>query len=168
MFWESLFSSSKVIMLKSKFSTVWRNLISVIIIAFLILQGGVTFRLFPTAKSDPAFLWPFVTYPMYREAHYEGDTIDRFLVFVLLEDSTKVQISPKEMGLGYWLFQENVIVPIMRRDKDKIDNFMEIYKTKHPNFKPINLILENHGWKLTKKGYESDDIKIIKNIKLNY
>jgi hypothetical protein len=52
--------------------------------------------------------WPMVAYPMYKTSHYDGERFDEYDVFAVLEDGTRTQIQPADLGMSFWIFRQNV------------------------------------------------------------
>jgi hypothetical protein len=54
--------------------------------------------------------WPIVAYPMYKDAHLEGERLrDQLYLFAVFEDGTRIKISPEDLGLRVWPFINNVV-----------------------------------------------------------
>jgi hypothetical protein len=62
----------------------------IIITAFLLIQIGVTLRILPQ-------IWPFETTPMFSSVTYEGQTKNKYHILAVLENSTQIEIQPKEL-----------------------------------------------------------------------
>lgn len=129
---------------KQRQTTTW--LISGIILLFLLLQAGMTFRVFcpPKPLKFLSFLrvgcaptlWPFVDYPMYSIPHYKGEKISRHFLFGILEDNREVLIQPQDVNLGFWIFEDQFLDPIRRNDQEKIRRAAALYE----NIKQQNLL----------------------------
>jgi hypothetical protein len=54
--------------------------------------------------------WPIVAYPMYKDAHFEGERLRHQLdLFAVFEDGTRMKIMPEDLGLRVWPFINNVV-----------------------------------------------------------
>ena len=53
--------------------------------------------------------WPMVAYPMYKTAHYDGERFDEYDLYAVLRDNSRIRIDPAELGMGYWIFRQNVL-----------------------------------------------------------
>jgi hypothetical protein len=81
--------------------------VSAVIVVILGTQFGLLFI------ETRQYAWPMVTYPMYSTARYDGDRFDDFKVYAALKDGTKVEVDPGELGMRYWIFQKNVLNPLL-------------------------------------------------------
>ena len=65
---------------------------------------------------NPSVLgFPFVAYPMYRAAHYDGDRIlYDTVVYAVDENGQEAQLRPEDAGLSWWLFRRYVVNPMLR------------------------------------------------------
>jgi hypothetical protein len=84
------------------------SIISLIIVTILSLQAFASF-------FNPSVLgFPFVAYPMYRIAHYEGDRIlYDTTVYAVNKDGQEVQFKPEDAGMSWWLFRRHVVNPLL-------------------------------------------------------
>ncbi|MEQ8463036.1 MAG: hypothetical protein RIC07_05645 [Coleofasciculus sp. E1-EBD-02] len=97
---------------------------------------------------DPS-LWPFVSYPMYNYAKYEGDTIKQYSIYATLDDSTEVLIKPEDLGINYWVFMYVFKGSLRLEKKEMIMNFVQLYESRY-HTKIINLRLYNYPLVLLK------------------
>lgn len=138
--------------------------ISLIILTYLGLQAGVTFGIF-CPRFCPPWLWPFLTYPMYRNPHYEGEKFDRYFVFGTLENATEVPILPEDVGTDFWVFEKSFITPLLKDDRQNIKKFVELYQSRHKR-KLVSLRLETHPLLISKQGGIASPTQVIKTIQL--
>ncbi|MGF1480881.1 MAG: hypothetical protein ACFB4I_15580 [Cyanophyceae cyanobacterium] len=115
--------------------------------------------------SDPYF-YPFLTYPMYSRRYYEGDKIEQYVLLGLLSDSSQVTILPEDLGMGFWLFQKNVIKAVIENDSEQIAQFVEQYQNTH-NKTLTGLQLENHPLVLSRDSVSPGEPTVLKSIRLN-
>src|SRR5437667_6308265 len=107
------------------------RVVSVVIAVVLMLQFAATFDLFPRLVSRPSHLfWPFVNYPMYRAAHYEGAVIERYRVFGRAADGSEVEVAPSDLGLNFRKFQDVAVAALLRRDVPRVSAFAEMYRVR--------------------------------------
>jgi hypothetical protein len=90
--------------------------VSVVVVAILGTQFALLF--FEPRQRG----WPMVTYPMYASARYDGDRFDDFKAYAVLKDGTKVEVDPGELGMPYWIFHKNVLLPLLSKDGDRERN----------------------------------------------
>jgi hypothetical protein len=121
-------------------------LVTVIIITILGLQVFAGFR-------DPAqWGWPFVAYPMYRGAHYEGERLRHdFTVYARLADGTKARVTPEDLGMHFWLFRANVVDSLYRQRLDLLQPVADLIcgRTGQP---VLGLELEDLGMAVSREG----------------
>jgi hypothetical protein len=128
------------------------RLLSLVIAAVLVLQTAASFDIFPKLFSRPSYvLWPFMNYPMYRTAHYEGTVIARFHVLGQTAERVEVELTPEDFGLNFRKFQDIAIPAIRRRDVAQVAMFAEIYREKSGN-RLVGIRVEQHGDILTRDG----------------
>ena len=57
--------------------------------------------------------WPILAYPMYEEAHYDGERIlYDARTHIVLADGTRVELTRDELGMSFWIYWQNVVQPI--------------------------------------------------------
>ena len=79
-----------------------------------------------------AYTWPFLNYPMYSYASYEGDRIDaRTLVFGRLEDGTEVEIVPEDLHTWYFKFDLNFAKQIRPGKEETLKPYVKLYEQIH-------------------------------------
>jgi hypothetical protein len=84
------------------------NFCSVVIFTVLAIQLVVGF------VDTGRWGWPFIAYPMYKTAHYDGERLDHDrAVYAILRDSQRVQLTREQLGMDFWMFYYNVVVPIV-------------------------------------------------------
>jgi hypothetical protein len=86
--------------------------VSAVIVVILGLQTFASFR-------DPAqWGWPFLAYPMYRGAHYEGERLRHdFTTYAIVDDSSRMVVTPQDLGMTWWWFRANVVDIMLRQDQ---------------------------------------------------
>ena len=144
--------------------SILKAIISLFIILFTGLQAFTSFRVytyiplvFPPAsqlnleKVSSPQLWPFLTYPMYRNAHYEGDEIVEYEAYAIFKDSTEVNVLPKDVNIGFWRFRWDFVPAIRKNNRSRIKDYVSLIKERYKR-KPVGLRLEVHPWIVQKKG----------------
>lgn len=133
-------------------------LISIVILGFLFLQAGETFRVFCPWKCAPSF-WPFMDYPMYDQSHYAGEKIDQVHVIGLLDDSTEVEINYRDFGLNSLFKMELVVRALVEHDLEQLAVYIKTYDDTHPG-RLAGLRLENSPLVLTKEGTKAAQAEV--------
>jgi hypothetical protein len=128
------------------------RLVSLVIAVVLTLQVAATFDLFPRLVSRPSYLfWPFLDYPMYRSARYEGSVIERYRVLGRLADGSEVEVSPGDLGLSFRKFRDILVAAIRGADRPRVAAFAELYRIR-TGTRLIAMRAERHGETLTRDG----------------
>ena len=131
------------------------RVVSLVIAVALTLQFTATFDLFPRFLSRPSHVfWPFVNYPMYRFAHYEGDVIPRYRVFGRTADDSEVEVTSDDLGLNFRKFQDLVVAALRRGETPSVAKFAEIYRVRVGR-RLVAMRLERHGQILTRDGLQA-------------
>lgn len=81
---------------------VWMVCISLFITACLVIQAVVSSGKSLGPFEHSPYQWPFIDYPMYSLAHYEGDEVSRLVLIGIRADSTKIAIEPEDLGLTFF------------------------------------------------------------------
>lgn len=131
-------------------------LISLFILASFILQFFTTFRIYtylptvyPPAENlelqrfRPPALWPFLTYPMYKDPHYEGSEIITYRVYATFTDSTELEVLSEDLGIGFFKFRNNFVSAIQNRRHGIIQDYASLIQEEHEQ-RPVSLRLEEH------------------------
>ncbi len=121
---------------------------SMVILVFLLVQAGESFVILCRWKCAP---WPFMNYPMYREAYTVGDQVNQYVVFASFADLTEAEIHFTELNLDSWFKFRNFIDAIRRRDLAKIRPLLAVYQ-QHKGKVVIGLRLEDQPLLLTAAG----------------
>ena len=95
---------------------------SLVIVAVLLAQGVATFGAFEHLG------WPFVDYPMYREARYAGQSINRFTVVGTLADGTDVRLTPEDLHLSIFQYHGGLMPAMVGRDVQEVRTYLEPYR----------------------------------------
>ena len=128
------------------------RIVSVVIAAVLTLQLMATFDLFPALVSRPSSLfWPFIDYPMYRYARYEGSIIERFRVFGRRTDGTEVEVTADDLGLNFRKFRDLFVYAVRDPDTRRVTAFAEVYRIRMGT-RLVAIRVERHGDIVTRDG----------------
>ncbi len=140
-------------------------LASLVIVGVLGLQGLAGFS---GNWRFSSYYWPFLSYPMYRFAHYVGDRIDvRFPVFFTLEDGRELEVFPEDLGLDYWKFMRNFKSAIQNEDAQMLDVYIREYQ-RRTGHRVVHLRLENYPLVLSSDGGRSAPSEVLKEITFDH
>lgn len=151
--------------------------VSLLILTILFLQAAIGFRevcprskykllssfLIPCHFPSPPAFYPFLDYPMYSQPHYEGEQVDRYLLFGISENSATVPILPTDVGLTVNSFRKNVVRALLNNDREKLRAFVSLYQKKHKKTL-IELRLENYPLTFSEEGIKPGAREITKAI----
>lgn len=115
-------------------------------------------------QGDP-HLWPFLSYPMYRGAHYPGDRIERYRLFGLKADSQLVAITPESLGTGFWIWAGGLVEPLLRDEPGDIA-LVQRYQQR-TGHEIVGLRLETHPLLLSAAGVEAGNPEVVRQVRLN-
>jgi len=73
--------------------------------------------------------WPVIDYPMYSPSHFEGDRIARLAVVGIRDNAEEIDISPDDIGGGYWHFQI-FTTAVGRADKEVTQDVVRMYEAR--------------------------------------
>lgn len=112
--------------------------------------------------------WPFISYPMYSGAKYDGDRLDDFNLRVFLDRSESYEtVGPSEMDMSYWIFRKNIIVPINRDQGLDRRNLSIKFCENYGAADYIHLKLYDIGAFISKSGLSYDEPRLISEKELN-
>jgi hypothetical protein len=96
------------------------SLVSCVIVAVLGLQTFASF------VNPGRWGWPFLAYPMYKTAHYEGERILYGVeVYVVREDSSESLMSAE--GIPFWIFWHKMVDGVMHGKRDSVQPLVAAY-----------------------------------------
>lgn len=157
-------------------------LISLVILGVLTIQATVSFCCkegqtsipsLGTAQSGAGLLaykiftppssWPFMDYPMYKEAYFEGNQIPVYRVVGILPDSTEVNIRRDDLGFTFTDFNKKVVYPFLEENTQMIEVWVQMYESKY-NKEIVGVRLEYHPLILSKNGASAGPIQVVKEL----
>lgn len=116
-------------------------------------------NLCPALPADPTF-FPFLDYPMYATARYEGVQIDEKFLYGFLESGTKVPITDEELEISRYQFLNKVIPRVQEKNDKAIEYYVGIYEKKYHK-KLVKLQVENHPRVITRNGIKPGEKQVI-------
>lgn len=137
-----------------------KMLVSLFIFACLGFQALAVSGLEPGPVESAPFLWPFIDYPMYSGAHFEGDEIDRALVLGVRADSARIPIEPADLGLGLFPYRRGPVRALRRGNLQAARLYRDIYAQRH-GVDLIGFELKYRPIVVTRSGYHSAPDRII-------
>jgi hypothetical protein len=133
-----------------------KSLISALIVVFLGLQGFVT--LGPDQPHDGGYFWPFVSYPMYNGAHFEGEKLHQYRLMAILDGEEK-EIGPYDFGMNYFTFQRGGIRAMLKADRQAMQKYADFYKLRTKKMVKA-FRLEDRPLVLTKQGPKPSALEV--------
>ena len=109
-------------------------IISIWFAAILISQITISVVLFPLWQGISR-TWPFLDYPMFAPAHYEGERMPQLVVIGKRIDTQaayedEIEITSRDLGLGDWAFSM-FIRALLSDDQAAIREFVDTYEKKN-------------------------------------
>jgi hypothetical protein len=78
--------------------------------------------------------WPLLPYPMYSQAHFEGDRLNHDpTTWAVLVDSSRVEIKRSDLAMDFMIYFNNVVQPIRRGELDRFAWLLQRYCAKFDN-----------------------------------
>lgn len=105
--------------------------ISLFIVACLVVQAVASSGKHPGPFEYSPYQWPFIDYPMYSLAHYEGDEVSRLLLIGIRPDSTKIEIEPEDLGLTFFPYLHGPIRAVRDSSRHVASPFRDIFAERH-------------------------------------
>jgi hypothetical protein len=137
--------------------------VSFIILFYLVLQFLTGFSILPNSER---YYWPFLYYPMYGKPHFEGDTMDQYTVYGLLEKGDAVPIKFHDLGFPWRQFFDKSVDKILKNDTAEIEKVRQLYeKNQGVPLKGISIKVKK--WKLKKNGIDVSELTTLKEIWFN-
>jgi hypothetical protein len=133
---------------------------SFVIILFLLLQMGITLRIFPA-------VWPFENYPMFSSVHYDGESKEQWRIIGRLEDGREVSIKAQDLGLDIKLFNRQFLKALQDNNREAIENGVALYQRRQGR-QLIEIRLENHPLRLSKGGWQPEAIQVVRTINFEH
>jgi hypothetical protein len=150
-------------------------LVSLVIVLILSLQISVTLRLYRASGYLPALsplgllkaplTYPIITYPMYREPHFEGDKIQRFRLAGVLRDGTLVPLTAEDLNVDFWLFHRGVASAVRAGDREKVAQYVSVFEGKTGKI-VTEVRLENRPLILDRSGANEGPLEIVASVGL--
>ena len=91
-------------MLVEQKEKILRTIASSIIVLIFSLQAS-TIVLMAMGKPMGTWYWPFIDYPMYSVAYYEGDYVDAYHILkIVMDDGELREVKGRDIGLNFFKF----------------------------------------------------------------
>ena len=111
---------------------------SIVILAVLALQTAASF-----GALHPFRYWPFLSYPMYNEAHRAEEAVPNFSLVAIDASGGEHSLSPRDLGLDFWRTLRGPVRAAQRGDAHALIAYLEPYE--HRTRLRVSAIrLENH------------------------
>lgn len=134
--------------------------ISLFIAACLVIQAVVSFGKSPGPFEYSPYQWPFIDYPMYSSAYYEGDEVSRLLLIGILPDSTKIEIVGEDLGLSFFPYLRGPIWAVLYNRPSAASLFRDIYAERH-GVEVVGFEVLDQPVVITREGYHPGPPKTV-------
>ncbi len=130
---------------------------SLTIFSCLVLQAFAVFH--PVSPR----LWPFLDYPMYGRAHYQGEAIRQFVAIGIFADASEARILPEDLGLDFWKFEYGPVQMLRRGDVESLKPYAQLYSDRQ-NKQLVGIRLENHPFTLSDQGVRAEVRQVVNSV----
>lgn len=111
------------------------------LVLVVVLGSQAVASLFDTGRRG----WPIVTYPMYKTAHHEGEPVlYDARTYAVLSDGRRIRLTRDDLGMSFWVYWYNVVLPIQDRRTAALRPLIERYCEAHAG-EVVRLELEDMG-----------------------
>jgi len=69
--------------------------------------------------EEPEFLWPFLNYPMFKQAYREGEPVNQYILLGIRADSTEVEMQAEDFGLNFGTFRR-LLAAMRKQDSARL------------------------------------------------
>jgi hypothetical protein len=91
-----------------------------------LIAGVLGLQVFASFVDPGRWGWPFIAYPMYKTAHFEGERVRyEFEVYVVHEDSSENLLSSD--GIPWWIFKRKMVNSLMKGQRDNVQPLVTAY-----------------------------------------
>lgn len=123
--------------------------IAAVLVAQTIASFGNTDRYFP-------FLW----YPMYAKAHFEGERLDvGHKVYALTPDGVRHSVRAEDLSIDFWRFERRFARPLKAGHVDEILPFLKIIQAQYPSL--VALQVDDYPMIITRNGPQSAPLRTV-------
>jgi hypothetical protein len=98
-------------------------------------------------RARAPWLYPFIDYPMYSQARARGEATLEPRVSATLINGTDLAISPADLGMSYFMFNEQLVGSIAKSDRARLRRLVKpIEDREHQKVSIVRLELEAMRW----------------------
>jgi len=132
-----------------------RIAISVVIATILTAQVLIGF----SYRGGQTF--PVIAYPMYMQAHYEGERLNDYLVFVSADGGEEQVLGPETMEISPWLYQRSITAPIIGGKPSPLAATIARTACETGGARAIRIAVYDSGYTIRRDGPVSDPRKLL-------
>ena len=116
--------------------------------AIVAVLGGQALRSF---RASDAW-YPFISYPMYSGAHFEGERLDvRHVVYAVTDDGGRHEIDAgKDLRVDFWRFERKFVKALAAGDSEAVRDQVGAISARYPRL--ARLEVEDYPAVLTRDG----------------
>ena len=100
--------------------------------------------------------FPVVAYPMYKQAHYEGERLNDYLVYVSADGNEGKALGPETMEISPWLYQRSITVPIIKGEPSPLAAAIAKEACASANARSIAISVYDLGYTIRRDGPVED------------
>ena len=130
------------------------------VIAFVLVAQAIA----SFGNSDRYF--PFLWYPMYAKAHYEGERLDvGHKVYALTSDGVRHPVLAADLNIDFWRFERRFARPLRAGRADEIQGFLQTITKQYPSI--VSLEVDDYPMIITRDGPKPAPLRTVATLPRN-
>ncbi len=105
--------------------------------------------------------FPVVAYPMYMQAHYEGERLNDYIVHVSADGAKGKALGPEAMEISPWLYQRTLTAPIIDGNPSSLAADIARKACASDNARAIVISVYDSGYTIRRDGPVEDTRKLM-------
>lgn len=121
----------------------------------LFIAGVITTQFFASfGRLHPFRYWPFLSYPMYNQAHRAGEAVPAFSLVAVDDAGHDHSLTPQDLNLEFWRMLRGPVRAAQRGDVHALLRYLEPFE--HRTHVRVTAVrLESHPMRLANGRLES-------------
>ena len=105
--------------------------------------------------------FPIVAYPMYKQAHYEGERLNDYRIYVSTDGSEGTALLPEAMEINPWLYQNSITFPVIEGKPSPLAAAIAEKTCATGNGAVVTINVYDSGYTIRRDGPVSDSRKLM-------
>jgi hypothetical protein len=132
-----------------------RIAVSVVVATILAAQAVISF----TYTGGQTF--PIVAYPMFKYAHYEGERLNDYRIYISADGAGGTLLSPKEMEISPWQYQNSITLRLINGEPSPLAASVAAKACAAGDAAAITIGVYDSGYTIRRDGPVSDAKKLM-------